>query len=69
MAPYTIDLLREDGSVHETRVIHCEHDDEAIDRVGSFDHPHAMDVRQADRHVVRFPPWPTPRPRSFRNSH
>ena len=57
MAPYRVNLLAPDGSVHEARVIVCAHDDEAIDRVGEIDHPHEIDIWQGDRHVARFPTW------------
>ena len=62
MVSYTIDLLRHDGSIQETRIALFEHDDAAIDHVGGIDHPHAIDVSQGERHVARFPPWPLPPP-------
>ena len=55
MAPYTIDLLKRDGSLGETRVVVFEHDDAAIDHVGGIDHAHAIQVRQGDRLVALFP--------------
>lgn len=55
MVPYTIDLLRDDGSIHETRVVMCQHDDAAIDHAGEIDHPRAIQVRQGDRLVALFP--------------
>jgi hypothetical protein len=55
MVPYTIDLLKDDGSIDETRVVAFEHDDAAIDHVGGIDHPHAIQVREGDRLVALFP--------------
>jgi hypothetical protein len=60
MVPYTIDFLREDGSIHETRVVVCEDDDAAIDHAGGLDHLHAMEIRQGDRHVGLVPPLSPP---------
>ena len=60
MVPYTIDFLREDGSIHETRVVVCEDDDAAIDHAGGLDHQHAMEIRQGDRHVGLVPPVSPP---------
>ena len=57
MVAYRIRLYTEDGDVQEEQVLDCQHDDEAIDRVGEFHHPHAMDVWEGARHVARFPPW------------
>jgi hypothetical protein len=57
VAPYRIVLLSPDDTAYEERMIECAHDDEAIDRTGRLDHPHAIDVWQQDRHVARFPPW------------
>lgn len=62
VAPYRIVLLSPDDAPREERMIECEHDDVAIDQVGWVDHPHAIDLWQQDRHVVRFPPWPPPSP-------
>ncbi len=61
MAPYRLVLLNERGAIHQELLIDCAHDDEAIERTGEHDHPHEMDLWQAGRHIVRFPPWP-PRP-------
>jgi hypothetical protein len=58
MVSYTIDLLRHDGSIQETRIALFEHDDAAIDHIGGIDHPHAIDVWQGERHVALFPAWP-----------
>ena len=60
MVPYTIDLLNDDGSIDETLVVVFEHDDAAIDHVGSIDHRRAIEVRQGDRHVALFPPLAGP---------
>ena len=60
MAVYTIDLLSDDGSVHETRSVLCEDDDAAIDHAGAIDHPHAIEIWQGGRRVARFPAWPSP---------
>lgn len=63
MAPYRIVLLSPDETAREERIIECAHDDEAIDKAGWLDHPHAIDVWQQDRHVARFPPsWRPPLP-------
>lgn len=62
MVSYTIDLLRHDGSIQETRIALLEHDDAAIDHVGGIDHPHSIDVWQGERHVALFPAWPWPTP-------
>lgn len=62
MAPYRIVLLTPDEAVREERLIECAHDDEAIEYTGWIDHPHAIDLWQQDRHVVRFPPWPPQAP-------
>jgi hypothetical protein len=60
MAPYRVVLLTPEEALAEERLIECAHDDEAIDQAGRIDHPHAIDLWQHDRHVARFPPWPTP---------
>jgi hypothetical protein len=57
MVPYRIDLHDKDGAVIEVRRMLCAHDDEAIDRTGWIDHPHAMKLWQGDRLVAHFPPW------------
>jgi hypothetical protein len=62
MVPYTIDLLNDDGSIDETRVVVCEHDDAAIDHAGGIDHPLAIEVRQGDRRVALFPSLAQPPP-------
>jgi len=55
MVSYTIDLLKDDGSIDETRVVVFQHNDAAIDHVGGIDHPHAIQVREGDRLVALFP--------------
>ncbi len=62
MAPYRILLWSPDDATHEERMIECAHADEAIDRTGWLDHPHAIDLWQEDRHVARFPPSLRPGP-------
>ena len=58
MPLYRINLLALDGGIRETTVIECNGDDQAIDLAGASGHPHAIDVWEHDRHVIRFPPWP-----------
>ncbi len=56
MSPYRVRLYDEDGGVQGEYVMEFDQDDDAIDRIGESDHPHAMDVWDGDRHVARFPP-------------
>ena len=60
MAPYRVRLYDENGGVETEYVVDFAHDDDAIDRVGDSEHPHAMDIWEGDRHVARFPPWRAP---------
>jgi hypothetical protein len=55
MSAYRICLLNSGGDLAEERTARFEHDDAAIDHVGMLDHPHAIDLWQEERHVVRFP--------------
>ena len=55
MVPYAVDLLKDDGSIDETRVVTFEHDDAAIDHASGIDHPRAIQVGQGDRLVALFP--------------
>jgi hypothetical protein len=57
LAVYTVTLFNADGSVHRQHELQCESDDHVIDLVGESDHPHAIDIHQGERHVVRIPPW------------
>ena len=58
MSPYAITFLGEDGAPLGSEVRWFGHDDDAIDEVGSSDHPHVIVLHQGDRLVARFPPWP-----------
>lgn len=60
MADYTVTFLGLDGSPIGQETITCDCDDDAIDLVGASNHPHEIDIHHAERHVVRFPPWPRP---------
>jgi hypothetical protein len=53
MVPYTIDLLNEDGSVHQTRAVLCEHDGAAMDHARKINHWQAIDVWDGERCVGR----------------
>jgi hypothetical protein len=68
MSLYRISLLDQQDLPQAEQIIDFEHDDDAIDHAGSIDHPYAIDVWQADRHVVLFPPWPAPRPQPIQRS-
>ena len=57
MAQYTIHFLDAHGAIEATQTHECHCDDDAIDLVGESEHPHAIDVLDGARHVVRFPPW------------
>ncbi len=62
LAPYTISFLSADGAVLNEQVCWFAHDDHALDEVGRSEHPHAIVVRQGQRLVAEFPPWPDPSP-------
>lgn len=57
MAIYTITFISADGGVLERCTLECGCDDDAIDIVGESAHPHAIDIHEGERHVVRCPPW------------
>lgn len=57
MAQYTVHLLDAHGEVEVTFAHECSCDDDVVDFVGHSEHPHAIDVFEGARHVVRFPPW------------
>lgn len=57
MARYTIHFLDANGEIQATHLHECPTDDDVIDFAGDSGHPHAIDVFDGARHVVRFPPW------------
>ncbi|MGA0604046.1 hypothetical protein ACO2Q3_25300 [Caulobacter sp. KR2-114] len=56
MARYCIRLMDKAGALQEERLRDFESDDDAIDCAGAVDHPYAIEVWQAQRHVAAFPP-------------
>ena len=52
---YRIHLHGPNGSLHETRVVDFDRDDDAIDHAGRIDHPEPIQVWQGDRLVAQFP--------------
>jgi len=61
VAPYTVSFLGAGNEVLAKEEHWFEHDDAALDAIGRSDHPHAIEVRQADRLVALFPAWPPTR--------
>jgi hypothetical protein len=59
MAPYTVSFLGPAGDLLVEQVHWFEHDDHALDTIGRSSHPHEIEVRQGERLVARFPPWPS----------
>jgi hypothetical protein len=62
LAPYTISFLSADRAVLNEEVRWFAHDDHALDEVGRSAHPHGIVVKQGERLVAEFPPWPDPHP-------
>jgi len=58
MSPYTVSFLGPAREVLVEEVQWFEHDDDALDMIGRSNHPHEIEVRQGQRLVARFPPWP-----------
>jgi hypothetical protein len=61
MVPYTFSFLSPAREVLVEEVQWFEDDDHALDTIGRSDHPHEIEVRQGERLVARFPPWPPKR--------
>lgn len=62
LSPYTISFLTADRAVINEEVRWFTHDDHALDEIGRSTHPYAILVKQGDRLVAEFPPWPDPQP-------
>ena len=60
MAAYIVSFLGPDNEVVSEDERWFEDDDHALDTVGRSNHPHEILVRQGERLVARFPPWPGP---------
>lgn len=56
MTCYTVRLLAANGEPDSEMSVDHPSDDDVIDAVGGFDHPHAMEIWDGDRHVATFPP-------------
>ncbi len=63
MAPYAVSFMGPNKEILVEEVRWFAHDDDALDEIGRSKHPHEIQVRQGERMVARFPPWPPERQR------
>jgi hypothetical protein len=55
---YSISFLNADGGVDDLAEIEARDDDHVTGLARLIRHPHALDVHDGARHVVRLAPWP-----------
>ena len=59
MRAYIVTFFDRHGQIEKQDSIMGASDDDVIDAVGESDHAHVIEIKDGERLVARFPPWPT----------
>ncbi|OQW60443.1 MAG: hypothetical protein A4S17_00695 [Proteobacteria bacterium HN_bin10] len=57
MRAYIVTYFDRNGGVEKQDALRFASDDAAIDAVGESPHRHAIEIKDGERLVARFPPW------------
>lgn len=59
MRAYIVTYFGRNGQIEKQDSIISASDDDVIDAVGESDYAHVIEIKDGERLVARFPPWPT----------